>query len=57
MLIRIQSIRIESYERDSVFWIDELPRGRDREIDVEREVAWRSPLYREAVKRALGRYK
>ena len=44
------------YERDPVFWIDEHPPRKDLEIGVGREVAWQTPLHREAVKRALERY-
>jgi dephospho-CoA kinase len=44
------------YERDPAFWIDEHPPRKDLEIGVGREVAWQTPLHREAVKRALERY-
>jgi hypothetical protein len=40
-----------------VFWVDEPPLEKDPEIGVGREVAWQTPLHREAVKRALEKYK
>ncbi|MFZ8783824.1 MAG: hypothetical protein ACO2OR_07605 [Desulfurococcaceae archaeon] len=45
------------YERDPVFWVDEPPPEKDPEIVVGRKVAWQTPLYREAVRRALEKYK
>jgi hypothetical protein len=40
-------------ERDPRFWIDEPPPERDLELGVGRDVAWQTPLHREAVRRAL----
>ena len=45
------------YERDPVFWVDKPPPSRDLEVGVGREVAWQTPLHKEAVKRTLGKYK
>jgi hypothetical protein len=56
-LIARNPITYNLYERDPVFWIDEPPLGKDPEIGIRREVAWQIPLYREAVKRALEKYK
>ena len=43
------------YERDLRLWIDEPPPERDLELGIGKDVAWQSPLHREAVKRALER--
>jgi energy-coupling factor transporter ATP-binding protein EcfA2 len=40
-------------ERDPRFWIDEPPPERDLELGVGRDVAWQTPIHREAVRRAL----
>jgi hypothetical protein len=34
-------------------WIDEPPPEKDPELDIEKYVAWQTPLHREALKRAL----
>ena len=39
------------YDRDPIFWIDEPPPERDPELGIGKEVAWQTPLHREAVKR------
>jgi energy-coupling factor transporter ATP-binding protein EcfA2 len=40
-------------ERRPYLWIDEPPPPKDLELGVGRDVAWQSPLHREAVRRAL----
>jgi hypothetical protein len=40
-------------ERKPYLWIDEPPPERDLELGVGRDVAWQTPLHREAVRRAL----
>jgi KaiC/GvpD/RAD55 family RecA-like ATPase len=44
------------YDRDLRFWIDEPPPERDLELGIGRDVAWQTPLHREAVRRALKGY-
>ncbi len=41
------------YERDPYFWVDQPPPERDPELGIGRNVAWQTPIYREAVRRAL----
>jgi len=41
------------YERKQVFWIDQPPPERDPELGIGKNVAWQTPLHREAVRRAL----
>jgi energy-coupling factor transporter ATP-binding protein EcfA2 len=41
------------YERKQVFWIDQSPPEKDSELGIGKNVAWQTPLHREAVKRAL----
>jgi hypothetical protein len=41
------------YDRDPVFWIDEPPPEKDLDLGIGREVAWQTPLHREAVKKAM----
>jgi hypothetical protein len=41
------------YDRDPRFWIDEPPPEKDLELGIGKEVAWQSPLHREAVRKAL----
>ena len=43
------------YDRDPVFWIDEPPPERDPELGIGKEVAWQTPLHREAVRKAIAR--
>ena len=54
-LIAKNLIVYNMYDRDPVFWIDEPPPERDPELGIGREVAWQTPLHREAVKRAIAR--
>ncbi|MFP3252347.1 MAG: ATP-binding protein [Thermoproteus sp.] len=41
------------YEREQIFWVDAPPPERDPELGVGRDVAWQTPLHREAVRRVL----
>jgi energy-coupling factor transporter ATP-binding protein EcfA2 len=41
------------YDRDPYFWIDTPPPERDPELGIGKNVAWQTPLHREAVRRAL----
>ena len=41
------------YEREQIFWIDQPPPERDPELGIGRNVAWQTPIHREAVRRAL----
>jgi hypothetical protein len=41
------------YERKQVSWIDQPPPERDPELGIGKNVAWQTPLHREAVRRAL----
>jgi len=44
-------------DRDPELWIDEPPPERDLEVGVGRYVAWQTPIHREAVKKALEKFK
>jgi dephospho-CoA kinase len=44
-------------DRDPGLWIDEPPPERDLEVGVGRYVAWQSSIHREAVKKALEKFK
>jgi dephospho-CoA kinase len=44
-------------DRDPELWIDEPPPEKDLEIGVGRYVAWQTPLHREAVRKALEKYR
>ncbi|MEM0052124.1 MAG: ATP-binding protein [Sulfolobales archaeon] len=44
-------------DRDPELWIDEPPPERDLEVGVGRYVAWQSSIHREAVKKALEKFK
>jgi hypothetical protein len=41
------------YDRDPWFWIDEPPPEKDLELGIGKDVAWQTPLHREAVRRAI----
>jgi len=41
------------YEREQIFWVDQPPLERDPELGIGKDVAWQTPLHREAVRRAL----
>jgi hypothetical protein len=52
-LVEKNLIVYNMYNRDSYFWIDQPPPERDPELGIGRNVAWQTPLHREAVRRAL----
>jgi energy-coupling factor transporter ATP-binding protein EcfA2 len=56
-LIARNLITYDLYPRDYRFWIDEPPPEKDLEMGVGRYVAWQTPLHREAVRKALEKYK
>ena len=41
------------YDRRPSFWIDQPPPEKDPELGIGKNVAWQSPIHREAVRRAL----
>jgi hypothetical protein len=41
------------YDRRPSFWIDQPPPERNPELGIGKNVAWQSPIHREAVRRAL----
>jgi hypothetical protein len=45
------------YERNQVFWIDQPPPEKDPELGIGKDVAWQTPIHREAVKQALKEVK
>jgi hypothetical protein len=52
-LVEKNLIVYNMYNRDPYFWIDQPPPERDPELGIGRNVAWQTPLHREAVRRAL----
>jgi len=52
-LIARNLIVYNMYERDPRSWIDEPPPEKDLELGIGKDVAWQTPLHREAVKRAM----
>jgi hypothetical protein len=53
-LIAKSLIVYDTYYRDPLFWIDEPPPEKDMELGIGKDVAWQSPLHREAVGRAMA---
>jgi hypothetical protein len=53
-LIAKNLIVYDMYYRDPLFWIDEPPPEKDVELGIGKDVAWQSPLHREAVRRAMA---
>jgi len=41
------------YDRRPSFWVDQPPPERDPELGIGKNVAWQTPIHREAVRRAL----
>jgi len=41
------------YERKQIFWIDQPPPEKDPELGIGKDVAWQTPIHKEAVKQAL----
>ena len=56
-LIRRNLIVYDMYDRNPIFWVDDPPLEMGSELGIGRYVAWQTPLHREAVKRALKKYK
>jgi len=52
-LVEKNLIVYNMYDRDPYFWIDQPPPERDPELGIGRNVAWQTPIHREAVRRAL----
>jgi energy-coupling factor transporter ATP-binding protein EcfA2 len=52
-LIEKNLVIYDLYSRDPELWVDEPPPEKDPELGIGRYVAWQTPLYREAVKKAL----
>jgi hypothetical protein len=48
------NIVAEVMGRYQYLWVDEPPPERDPELGVGRNVAWQTPIHREAIRRALG---
>jgi hypothetical protein len=56
-LIEKNLIVYDMYSRSPDLWVDEPPPEKDPEIGIGRYVAWQTPLHREAVRKALERFK
>ncbi len=52
-LIERNLIVYNMYDRDQAFWVDQPPPERDPELGIGKDVAWQTPLHREAVRKAL----
>jgi len=52
-LVEKNLIVYNMYDRDPYFWVDQPPPERDPELGIGRNVAWQTPIHREAVRRAL----
>jgi len=52
-LVEKNLIVYNMYNRDPYFWIDQPPPEKDPELGIGKNVAWQTPLHREAVRRAL----
>ena len=52
-LVDMNLVVDELYPRDPWYWAGEPPPERDPELGIGRDVAWQTPLHREAVRRAL----
>jgi hypothetical protein len=52
-LVEKNLIVYNMYDRDPYFWIDQPPPERDPELGIGRNVAWQTPIHREAVRRVL----
>ncbi len=48
-----RNLIIYIYRRNPVLWVDQPPPERDLELGVGRNVAWQTPIHREAVRMAL----
>jgi len=52
-LVERNLILYNIYEREEIFWVDAPPK-RDPELGIGKNVAWQTPIHREAVRMALG---
>jgi len=52
-LVERNLILYNIYERQQIFWVDAPPPERDPELGIGKNVAWQTPIHREAVKRVL----
>jgi hypothetical protein len=52
-LVERNLILYNIYEREQIFWVDAPPPERDPELGIGKNVAWQTPIHREAVMRAL----
>ena len=52
-LIELNLITSSITYRDLELWIDQPPPQKDLELGIGKYIAWQTPLYREAVKKAL----
>jgi Archaeal ATPase. len=48
-----RNLIIYIYRRGPALWVDQPPPERDSELGIGRNVAWQTPIHREAVRRAL----
>jgi hypothetical protein len=53
-LVELNLLVDEIHPRRQYLWVDQPPPERDPELGIGRNVAWQTPLHREAVRRALG---
>jgi len=52
-LVERNLILYNIYERQQIFWVDAPPPETDTELGIGRNVAWQTPIHREAVRRVL----
>lgn len=55
-LVELNLIVDNMYERDPWFWIDVPPPEKDPELGIGKEIAWQTPLHREAIRDTLKRF-
>ena len=55
-LVELNLIVDNMYDRDPYFWVDVPPPEKDLELGIGKEIAWQTPIYREAVKKVLQKY-
>ena len=48
-----RNLIIYIYRRGPALWVDQPPPERDLELGIGRNVAWQTPIHREAVRMAL----
>lgn len=52
-LVSKNLILYNMYDREQCFWVDTPPPEKDLELGVGGNIAWPTPIHREAVRRAL----